>query len=371
MHGADLHCQIHALGSALAEVANTLKRECNERAAIHKLPPEILAHIFHHVRAPASRAIQDIGNVYDLTPLPDFRSLIRATHVCRRWRSAATSCPSLWNILPAPYRIAGIFFTRSGKLPLELHINSGDGYTAVVDSPQHSNRIVSLVSSTSDCGDMPLSALAHCLNYLEIRSPTPYYSNQYSDDPPIITFRPKTPCLRALSLNLRTGASVNDFFPHLAHLRFAGGKNLFLDVRALLELLEGTPCLETLHIIHTELEIDDDDALPIATLDHLRTLCIDSPGFAGASALMTHLSFPSTASVQLHRLDVTYHREDLQLPPLAELTVLEFLEVRLCICACVARTVEDSGCTLSPATRSGHAGSSRQCSTSFLVRLRA
>ncbi|KAI0707900.1 hypothetical protein C8Q76DRAFT_800202 [Earliella scabrosa] len=320
---------LHALGSAIAEVANTLKRECNARAAIHKLPPEILAHILHYVRAPESRVIQDIRKVYDLTPPPDFKSLVRATHVCRQWRSVATNCPSLWSVLPdleTSYPIMDAFFGRSGTLPLEVHISTTGAYSGY--PTQDRNRIVALVSSAPDCSCSLLPTVAHSLKYLEVRSASPYHRRR--DDWPIITFSPETPRLHALSLNLRTGASVDDFFPDLAHLRITGGNHKSLRVHALLKLLANTPRLETLYILHTELEHNDDsDALPTVPLNHLRTLCVDSPGYSGASALMKYLTFPSTTSIQLHRLDVTNHTSlgtVLHLPPLAELTVLEVAE---------------------------------------------
>ncbi|CAE6468816.1 unnamed protein product [Rhizoctonia solani] len=91
---------------------------------IHRLPPELLSHIFGYIV------------VYN-TCVPNFfgtcqlqKRLISLTHVCAHWRKIAISSPSLWSHIDISLPLTeksrscmNTFLSRAGKVPLDLSVS--------------------------------------------------------------------------------------------------------------------------------------------------------------------------------------------------------------------------------------------------------
>ncbi|KAI0055554.1 hypothetical protein BV25DRAFT_166386 [Artomyces pyxidatus] len=94
--------------SDLACVLSWVRMRRNRLSPISHLPPEILVHIFS----------------FDTTPndgSPTYH-LMHITHVCRRWRSVAIGCPSLWGRinLGVDHRWKKVMLARAKAVPLSI-----------------------------------------------------------------------------------------------------------------------------------------------------------------------------------------------------------------------------------------------------------
>ncbi|RDB16622.1 hypothetical protein Hypma_002869 [Hypsizygus marmoreus] len=112
----------------------------NSLSIISRLPPEILAHVFKFI-ADSSVALVRSGKL----------RWIVVSHVCRRWRSVALECPSLWTDIPISHpHWAKEMLVRSHMAPLTI--------TAIVDearqhhpyytSTYHGDRHQAVIRST-------------------------------------------------------------------------------------------------------------------------------------------------------------------------------------------------------------------------------
>ena len=89
----------------------------NECALVSRLPVEILIHIFSY--CPAS----DLHPHVRHRPPPPW---LAVTHVCRRWRNAALSCPFLWvEIISTNFNWAVAMLERSKDLPVHVSVDDG------------------------------------------------------------------------------------------------------------------------------------------------------------------------------------------------------------------------------------------------------
>ena len=89
----------------------------NERALVSRIPVEILIHIFSY--CPAS----DLHPHVRHRPPPPW---LAVTHVCRRWRNAALSCPFLWvEIISTNFNWATAMLERSKDLPVHVSVDDG------------------------------------------------------------------------------------------------------------------------------------------------------------------------------------------------------------------------------------------------------
>lgn len=97
-----------------------LRQRMNERALVSRLPVEILIHIFSY--CPASDLYPHVRH----RPPPPW---LAVTHVCRRWRNAALSCPFLWvEIISTNFNWTVAMLERSKDLP--VHVSLDDGGSA-------------------------------------------------------------------------------------------------------------------------------------------------------------------------------------------------------------------------------------------------
>jgi hypothetical protein len=89
----------------------------NERALVSRLPVEILIHVFSY--CPASDLYPHVRH----RPPPPW---LAVTHVCRRWRNAALSCPFLWvEIISTNFNWAVAMLERSKDLPVHVSVDDG------------------------------------------------------------------------------------------------------------------------------------------------------------------------------------------------------------------------------------------------------
>lgn len=112
----------------------------NRRAAINKLPPEILGHIFTDLvefALPISRCPFEDGEV-PFQPQPWTRVML----VCKRWREIALSTPVLWSVFQLSETPTDLTFqakgtgnsypffalNRSGEVPLLVRLDVPDTY---------------------------------------------------------------------------------------------------------------------------------------------------------------------------------------------------------------------------------------------------
>lgn len=98
-------------------LVSSLRQRMNERALVSRLPVEILIHIFSY--CPAS----DLHPHVRHRPPPPW---LAVTHVCRRWRNAALSCPFLWvEIISTNFNWAVAMLERSKDLPVHVSVDDG------------------------------------------------------------------------------------------------------------------------------------------------------------------------------------------------------------------------------------------------------
>ncbi|KAI0707897.1 hypothetical protein C8Q76DRAFT_746781 [Earliella scabrosa] len=319
---------ICSLEDSLFEITLFIKHEHNKRISINRLPPELLIHIFHHVRT--SYCLRDPHtDMYISTGPPNYRSLIKATHVCRWWRTTAISCCSLWDFLPAVTAdVMEALLGRSGTNPIRVHTGPTGFWLPLFCRAPYKDRVEEMV--TSAAGELAfgrvLPHLAPTLKYLEAQAPDSGRDSEGDVLTEANIFGNQTPrALKALTFSLGTRVLPTDLFPQLAHLRITGGKSMSLVCSRLLRLLSNTPRVETLSVIL--IALTDDVAVDHrrVSLGHLRGLVLDHPGVRGASAMMKHLCFPSDAIVQLLDLEIPSDSAQftLYLPPQTELSSLE------------------------------------------------
>jgi hypothetical protein len=112
--------RINTLASVDMELARTRRRVLallerrNELLPVNRLPAELLSHIIETEKRkkPAQKWQQ---------------WLLGVTQVCRRWRTVARSCPTLWNTVDMDYPMLvnqNLHLARS--LPLSVHTHAGD-----------------------------------------------------------------------------------------------------------------------------------------------------------------------------------------------------------------------------------------------------
>ncbi|KAI0747690.1 hypothetical protein C8Q80DRAFT_690570 [Daedaleopsis nitida] len=100
---------------------------------LDKLPPELLAHSFSHLRDNSSRRVVNAD-------------LVAASHVCKHWRAAALGAPSLWTSFSL-HRASALkeCIARSGRcLPLSLSLRRRPPSPAAT---QHIRAVVDRVRS--------------------------------------------------------------------------------------------------------------------------------------------------------------------------------------------------------------------------------
>ncbi|KAF9792571.1 hypothetical protein BJ322DRAFT_1030043 [Thelephora terrestris] len=124
-----------------SELLSSLRTLRNSLVPVNRIPPEIITSII----------------TYRLSPTPDlgqYEALSPPAAVCRYWRNAICSFPSLWTIVSDVYRpqLRRIIFERSKAAP--LHVSclrpTDDGF--MEDVGEHTSRIKTLQCRITFCG---------------------------------------------------------------------------------------------------------------------------------------------------------------------------------------------------------------------------
>ncbi|KAI9466576.1 hypothetical protein BJY52DRAFT_1232894 [Lactarius psammicola] len=172
----------------------------NERALVSRLPVEILIHIFSY--CPASDLYPHVRH----RPPPPW---LAVTHVCRRWRNAALSCPFLWvEIISTNFEWAAAMLERSKDLP--IHVSVDDGGSAQIPCELRTARLLfSKIHRMQSLAMTCAHAILACVPMLFEAAAAPLLqeliiTNFHPSHPLDLVVRPlfsgKTPNLQFLSL---------------------------------------------------------------------------------------------------------------------------------------------------------------------------
>ena len=172
----------------------------NTLVPISRLPPEILAQVFHHI-------------VFEDSPYSRARALgwIKVTHVCQHWRQVALNNSSLWA------RISGMgcnstkwiseMLTRAGNAPLDIELSAAaksslGALLMIFPHLPHTRRLRfnNLSTLHSDSIQEIFSWEAPALEHFEL-TVTPYSDMIFPDLGRNILFKGHSPRLRVFSLS--------------------------------------------------------------------------------------------------------------------------------------------------------------------------
>lgn len=251
-----------------------MKTLVNELSPINRLPPEVLSAI------PTYWPVDSQG------------VLIRATHVCRYWRTTLTASPSLWNTIKSgnEARMRACIY-RSQSYPLSMEINHPGQEGVLSDAVLF--RLKSLTLS------LPMANLARPLGRLI--SPTPVLEEvsitlaDSGDYLPVL----KTGDFFMLSKLHLDGVYANLACLPIPHLTILHLENLQNNPRMpdLLQFLERTPWLEQLVLINAGPEGDREPSERVVSLMALRALTLR--GTVAKAKLLQHLAIPASADINL------------------------------------------------------------------------
>ena len=270
-------------------IQRAIRSAMNETVPMNRLPPGIIAKVLKFRGSD--------------------RDLISATHVCRRWRSALTSAPSLWTkiVFRDPNR-ALAYLTRSGALPIDVSVRTrnfhpGDFYTTRIpwlDRVQS----MDLMGGDEEIEAIlrELSLPAPLLRILKVdgrygRTPMPWRAPG-SVDFPREFLGGQAPSLRDLSLDSISLAVITKFpLANLTSLTwFDTGSGA--TVRDLLPVLASAPCLEILALTLQVLSVSTADRKTIVSLHELRKLSWTN--YSGAFSLTSCLFTPKLSRLNLY-----------------------------------------------------------------------
>ena len=172
----------------------------NECAPVSRLPVEILIHIFSY--CPASDLYPHVRH----RPPPPW---LAVTHVCRRWRNAALSCPFLWvEIISTNFNWTVAMLERSKDLP--VHASVDDGGSAQMPCEIRTARLLfSKIHRMQSLAMTCAHAILSCVPALFEAEAAPLLqeliiTNFHASHPLDLVVRPlfsgKTPSLQFLSL---------------------------------------------------------------------------------------------------------------------------------------------------------------------------
>ncbi|KAI9062270.1 hypothetical protein FKP32DRAFT_1574310, partial [Trametes sanguinea] len=324
-----------------------LRGRINCLAAVNRVPAEVLLNVFELViysdiiicEAPLlySKVKRDAVSlslrVEESPPrLVSTGSLLKLTHVCKRWRDVALSAPTLWTRIDneQPEQLEA-FLKRSRSVPLSLNLSNKHGDTIPATIREHGHRIRRLdITMRVDCRPLPLLPLldfeAPLLRCLTIRQDqqTALAEHQHP-----LLFQDKVPNLQALALKCTSWLPANRF-PRLTHLYLSFELIPSDGLQHLSTLLRNTPVLENLHVNG----LDDAAAqAPISSVIPLpylsRLTCTDSL-MSAAITLLCLLEFPQNVLVRLNDLHCDWPSDaslSQRIPSQAWLSGMTHLEV--------------------------------------------
>ncbi|KAF5350233.1 hypothetical protein D9758_007815 [Tetrapyrgos nigripes] len=278
-----------------------LKFHRNTFAPINQLPAEILCKIFMLCITPNEH--------YARTYRDSLRwSWIKVSHICQYWRSVALSCPSLWSrpdFLKPAWVPQMLQRSKMALLTVVLTDNwiTPKSLDSIIAALQHLDRTRELTLSMSrEHFEKLLPGINQAAPYLQTLSLDASFAN-YRKEPgvslPEDFMKGDTPRLSRLELKdcylpWESSLLKNLTFLKLHHLSTTPSPSL----RQLMEILNRMPALELLDL--KNVLPTDSTIVPslYVTLPRLRMIRLDGEA-AGCANVLNHLSFPSTAAMQL------------------------------------------------------------------------
>ncbi|KAI0750295.1 hypothetical protein C8Q80DRAFT_1270015 [Daedaleopsis nitida] len=284
------------------QVLASIRASSNHSAPIHKLPAEILSHIFAYV-CTRRRA--------NAESMPDHAALITITHVCRLWRTVALRYATLWSHISLHHMSALAFARRSQTALLTVIVSiRGKRWQRKMGLLRRLlPRIRTLHVTVTWMDD--LLKLADTLSSQHITSLTLQVSIKRVNGRPV--FLPSLgtipPMFEGLSPSLRSLTILTNIhwcfpsghFPGLTSLRLIHDGSLdSMSFSHLLSLLSNTPSLEDLEVrssfpFSQSQESPSTVSEPVC-LSRLRRLAIAT---GVLFALYSKLSMPDDAMVTL------------------------------------------------------------------------
>lgn len=251
-----------------------MKALVNELSPINCLPPEILSVIPTY------------------WPADSHGDLIRATHVCRYWRTTLIASPSLWNVIKSGHEArTRAFIHRSQSYPLSMEIKHPGQENVLSDMVLFRLKSLTL--------NLPVMNLAKPIGRLI--SPTPVLeelSITSSDSGDYFPFLQTGDFFMLSKLHL-DGVSANFMHlpaPHLVILHLENSQNT-PRLAEFLQFLEHTPWLEQLVLDNTGPEGGREPLERVVELHSLRALTLH--GTVAKAKLLQHLSVPASADINL------------------------------------------------------------------------
>lgn len=251
-----------------------MKALVNELCPINYLPPEVISVI------PTYWPENSQGD------------LIRATHVCRYWRTTLLASPSLWNVVKSgnEARMRACTY-RSQSYPLFMDIRHPGQEDVLCDAVFFRLKSLTL--------NLPMVNLTKPLGRLV--SPTPMLEDlsiTATDSGDYLPFLKTGDFFMLCRLHL-DGVSPNLTHLPIPHLRILHLENLQNIPRMpdLLRFLERTPWLEELVLINAGPEGDREPPERVISLRALRTLTLR--GTVVKAKLLQHLALPAPVNIHL------------------------------------------------------------------------
>ncbi|KAI0752434.1 hypothetical protein C8Q80DRAFT_1266984 [Daedaleopsis nitida] len=247
--------ELMALSMALAKTSSRTRQLVNRQSSIHRLPLEILSHIFALVpKGYASQAHRDLAHIFGPFAIGPPSDLLPLMAVCHRWRDILVSCAKLWAVVddrvpitsqkPATY---APYLHRNPTGPLFVYMStprpcpgtyallreSGTRVQELRVSQIDEQQLEHIAAFSAD--NLLACSLSDIMPPYSLRAPT--------------LFKGRAPQLRALHLNSVLFLPCNNF-QALAHLMITfptGGRynSPRFKFPHLLASLRGSPALET------------------------------------------------------------------------------------------------------------------------------
>ncbi|KAI0736048.1 hypothetical protein C8Q76DRAFT_297452 [Earliella scabrosa] len=298
------------------------------------MPYEIWHHIF-------KLALEEVKIALPAHPKFRFtscRTLLRVTHVSRRWREVALSSPDLWTRFACHNADqAFAFIERSQELPVSIFLAIGSipGASSSDESdetrpeipldiltrlPHHRLRRLDLEAFLTPDTVMPLMDIhAPRLECLTISSLYDLDDDSPQDKVSLVQLlQGETEALKALALSPTVDGMPSNTFPNLTHLHIAVEPYSSAQPADIIRLLANTPRVQ--HLFVGALLGGED--VPIASLNALRLLVFSTCDSNLAFQVLEYLDLPSECFVRMHGILVG-QEEHYELQPLPRLALFD------------------------------------------------
>ncbi|KAI0712571.1 hypothetical protein C8Q76DRAFT_797409 [Earliella scabrosa] len=294
----------------IAEIARTLRAQANMSVIASKVPVEVLVAIFNYCVVPLflDAPLGESGHT-------NSRALIRATHVCRRWRAVAIATPALWTVIDNCWSVEQVeaWLNRSNTAPLSLFYRedmNGSGsrtrHPSMCDTLRDTeySRLRRLDVDAGSLGPLYTcpwylrrkAPMIECLTITSQPVPSTLDQEDVEDDAPFLFCSEAR--LKALAIIPVTCWLPSNTFPHLTHLKISiSSISLEWLMHHFMRLLSSAPLLQYLHV-------SEADSLPPypgprVVLASLRQVSITNTVLAFPFHLLSYLDIPEDALVRV------------------------------------------------------------------------